>query len=397
MKEKKLPPFERQLAWYKRLRWRLVGIPFIVVVVSVVNMVVGMQWVTTVYLPPRVLALWSETSPPSAEQLAQLLQLLRQVVLSVVTVVATIAILFGSVTSMWLWSILVAPLRSIASSMRRIIEGRYQERVTVPENAGEAITEVVTHFNQMVATLEEIEAKRMTMIANVTHELRTPLTGLKGYVEGLEDGIFSADPPTLHQMGQEIGRLTRLVDDIQLLSRIEAQAITLNRQRFDLSDTVQQIITQLQPTFHAKQQQITFTPAPTPYWVYADSDRTTQILTNLLGNAQQYTPEQGHIALSLHREKETTAVMVCDDGCGIAAENLPYLFERFYRVEPSRSRQSGGSGIGLTISRHLARQMGGELQVKSGGLGQGSCFTLTLLNTPPNTERSLRNHYTILL
>ncbi|RME98666.1 MAG: sensor histidine kinase, partial [Chloroflexi bacterium] len=210
------------------------------------------------------------------------------------------------------------------------------------------------------------------------HELRTPLTGLEGYLEGLMDGLFTREPETFAQMSQEVRRLKRLVSDLQSLSQVEAGQISLHMQDFSLIPVVERVVSQLRPQAVAQCLQITEHHPSTEITVCADPDRTAQILVNILGNAIRYTPEEGCITVNVRASESAAVVEITDDGQGIPADDLPYIFERFYRIDRSRARNSGGSGIGLTISRHLAWAMGGDLVAASDGPGRGSTFTLTL-------------------
>ncbi|MFZ1399272.1 MAG: ATP-binding protein, partial [Candidatus Promineifilaceae bacterium] len=216
------------------------------------------------------------------------------------------------------------------------------------------------------------------LLGNIAHELRTPLTGLKGYLEGLMDGLFPANEETFAWMSQEVARLGRLVDDIQHLSRIESGQFKLDFQKIDVGQLVQRVAAQLAIQAQSKQIALEAAPSNRSVLALADADRAAQILINLVGNAIRYTPEGGRVWLSVQENGRFVEISVQDDGIGIPPESLPYIFERFYRVDQSRSRTSGGTGIGLTISRHLVWAMGGELTAVSGGPDQGSCFTFTL-------------------
>jgi histidine kinase len=179
-------------------------------------------------------------------------------------------------------------------------------------------------------------------------------------------------------MQREVRRLHRLVNDLQTLSRVEAGQVSLQLSSFDLLSLVQHVLTQLQPQAGAQQLALHLEEPAAPVQVYADPDRTSQMLLNLVGNAIRYTPASGSITLRLTSTNRMACLTVTDTGVGIPAEALPYIFERFYRVDRSRARSSGGSGIGLTIARHLAWAMGGDITASSPGAGQGSSFCLTL-------------------
>lgn len=369
------------MPWHRRLRWRLIGVQIFAVSLGAVSMFL----IWSLFIPVRLNQIVQGLLTPlalSAEQMTAVEEALsislNQLVLSSIGAAAIIAIFAGIISSLVLWRIIIRPLRGMVSSSQRISNGRYDERVPIPEHAGEAMAQLAQNFNQMAHNLESVEQQRVELLGNVTHELRTPLTSLNGYVEGLADGVFQPNERVLNSMGLQIGRLKRLVDDIQLLSRVEAGAIQLVMEPMNLNDVVNQVVFQLQPKQLAKQIDIDLIEMADDVYVLGDYDRLTQILVNLLSNGIQYTPENGRISIEIRTDGNRSFVDVRDNGAGIPAESLPFLFERFYRVDPSRSRELGGSGVGLTISRHLAWAMGGELTATSAGIGKGSCFTLEM-------------------
>ena len=371
------------MRWYQRLRWRLIGAPLLGVFVGATSMVV-MTYIFAFQTAPELLrqeltALVADPSRLFATE-ALVLNAFQRIVFTSIAVAAGGAVLAGVIYSFILWRSLVIPLRQIAASSRRVANGRYGERVDVPLDVGYAITQMVTNFNQMAAALEHIEEKRLSLIGNVTHELRTPLTSLRGYIEGLEDGLFPPTKETYGILAQEIGRLSRLVDDIQTLSRVESGAVRLEPRQIDLRELVNQVVFQFQPQALGRRISLAVAEGPSDIRVTADRDRVIQILNNLIGNALRYTPDGGSITLVVltNEDNRRSMVMITDNGVGIPEEALPYVFERFFRVDSSRSRESGGSGVGLTISRHLAWMMGGDLTAASEGENLGSTFILTL-------------------
>lgn len=346
------------MGFWRQLRWRIVAAQMLVVVVGVI----------TLSLTANVLA--------ERGVAAELLPGFRAAVFQALAVAALAATIAGLVASLLLMREILRPLREIARSSRRIAAGHYDERVAVPDS--DELAAMATNFNQMAAALEQVEQQRVALIGNVAHELRTPLAGLEGYIEGMIDGIFTGELETLSMMQHEIRRLRRLVDDLQTLSRVEAGQVQLHLGQFDLVAVVQRVVAQVRPQLVDGCLNMELDHPGSAIHVYADPDRTAQILLNLLGNAIRYTPEQGCITIHLHADDTRAYVAVRDTGIGIPAEALPYIFERFYRVDPSRARSSGGSGIGLTIARHLAWAMHGDLTASSAGPGQGSTFTLAL-------------------
>ncbi len=292
-------------------------------------------------------------------------------------VAALVAIIVAMGASLALSRRVVAPLRAMTTASRRIAEGKYDERVSV--SSQDELGQLGESFNQMAEQLEQVESMRRQLIGDVSHELRTPLTAIKGSMEGLIDGVLPADAETYEQIRAEAERLSRLVDDLQELSRVEARAYPLDFREVDVSSLVATAIKRLTPTARAKRITLTSSlPRDLPRFL-ADEDRLEQVLTNLTANGIQYTPEGGTVTISAERKNGEIQVSVADTGVGIPPEHLAHIFTRFYRVDKSRSRASGGgSGIGLTIARHLVEAHGGRIWAESEGEGKGSRFVFTL-------------------
>jgi len=272
---------------------------------------------------------------------------------------------------------IVAPVRRMTTVSQHIAGGHYSERVQIDNH--DELGQLAHSFNQMAENLEQVELMRRQLIADVSHELRTPLTAIQGSMEGLLDGVLPAVPETYHQIHQEAGRLARLVDDLQELSRVEAGASPLEIKPAQIGSLILTTIKRLKPQASKKNINLAADlPKDLPL-VSLDEARITQVLTNLVSNALQYTPEGGNIHILARQIKDEIQVSVTDTGIGIPAEHMAHLFTRFYRVDKSRSRQAGGgSGIGLTIARHLVESHGGRIWVESPGSGQGSTFSFTL-------------------
>lgn len=372
---------------FRQLKWKIIAGHMVVVLVGVLTLSLVGEVFMLREVPAEVQAhlqaLVQADSPQTTEMImSRLLQTFyRDAVSRALLVAATGAILAGLLTSLFLAREILLPLNQIAEGSRRIAAGRYNERVAIPSST--ELAQVATNFNQMAEALEQVEQQRVALISNVMHELRTPLTGLGGYLEGLMDGLFSNNRETFAQMDQEVRRMRRLVDDLQALSRVEAGQISLQMADFDVTPVVARVINQLKPQALARCLDLVAEQIPAQLYVNADPDRTAQVLLNLIGNAIRYTPEGGCIEVRVSAAGRMATIEVTDNGLGIPAGALPYIFERFYRVDRSRSRASGGSGIGLTISRHLAWAMGGDLTAHSDGPNQGSTFTFTLLLAEP--------------
>jgi histidine kinase len=289
----------------------------------------------------------------------------------------TASVLAALLVSLFLSRRIVAPVRTLTVASQHIAEGHYDERVQV--DGSDEIAQLARRFNQMAAQLEQVESMRRQLIGDVTHELRTPLTSIKGYMEGLVDGVLPSTPETFDQIHHEADRLSRLVDDLQELSRVEANAYSLDIHPLSVSSLVQTSIKRLSPQATAKR--ITLhsnLPSDLPS-IQADEDRITQVLVNLVANAIQYTTDGGEVTISAARHSDEVYISVGDTGIGIPPEHIVNLFTRFYRVDKSRSRNAGGgSGIGLTIAKHLVEAQGGRIWAESKGEGQGSTFTFSL-------------------
>ena len=271
----------------------------------------------------------------------------------------------------------VAPVLAMSDATQRIADGRYDERLPVLGN--DELAGLAMRFNQMAEKLHQVESMRRRLIGDVSHELRTPLTAIKGSMEGLMDGILPADEVTFQQVHAEADRLNRLVDDLQELSRVEARAYELDIRRLDVTSLVQTVTRRLAAQAEAKRIALDSDLSPDSFQILADEDRAIQVLANLTGNALQYTPEGGRVTITSRRNNNEVQIAVRDTGIGIPPEHLPLIFDRFYRVDKSRSRQTGGgSGIGLTIARALIEAQGGRIWAESAGEGTGTTFTFTL-------------------
>ncbi len=286
------------------------------------------------------------------------------------------ASLVGLVASYVLSRNIIAPVQSMKNASQRIAEGHYEERVS--SHGTDELSQLAASFNQMAAQLEQVETMRRRLIGDVAHELRTPLTAIKGSAEGLMDGVLPANDETYQQIHNEAERLNKLVSDLQELSRVESKAISLDIHPLDVSRLMETTLKRMQFQFDEKRVTLNLSLPHAPILVLADEDRTLQILTNLLGNALQYTPQNGTVTVTIEREKLFAKFSIHDTGIGIPAEYLTHIFDRFYRVDKSRSRAHGGSGIGLTIAKHLVEAHGGKIWAESAGEDKGSVFIFTL-------------------
>ncbi|HUV26775.1 MAG TPA: ATP-binding protein [Anaerolineales bacterium] len=306
----------------------------------------------------------------------------RSAVNEALTIAALAAVITAIAVSLFVSRQVVTPVREMMIASKFISEGHYKERVHVPGDPSKGeldeLSQLALSFNQMAAKLEQVEVMRRQLIGDVSHELRTPLTTIKGSMEGLMDGVLPANEETFHGIYREADRLQKLVSDLQELSRVEAGAYELEFKPVDVLDLVTATVNRLALQFEEKGVILEIdVPNGLPK-VKADEDRIGQVLLNLVGNALQYTPSGGKVKVATTHHDNEIITSVSDTGIGLSAEHLEYIFTRFYRIDKSRSRVGGGSGIGLTIAKYLVEAHGGRIWVESPGSGKGSTFIFTL-------------------
>jgi signal transduction histidine kinase len=262
------------------------------------------------------------------------------------------------------------PITAMSDAARRIAGGHYAERV--PDAEPGELAELAISFNEMAGSLEATEGRRLQLVGDVAHELRTPLTTLDGYLEGLEDGVIEARPETWRLLRSETARLTRMVNDLSELWRAEARQLPLEIERVDASAVAREVAERFGPQAQARGIVVDVRAAPVA--ALADRDRLAQIVSNYLSNALRHAPEGSRVVIEVAERGANVRLVVSDEGLGLAPEQLEAVFERFYRVDPARSRAGGGAGIGLAIVRALAEAMGGQAWAESAGPGRGATF-----------------------
>jgi signal transduction histidine kinase len=294
----------------------------------------------------------------------------RSLVLAVV-VAGGVALLLTAMLSRRI----LGPIETLTTAARKMEKGDLSQRV--PVRSRDEIG-VLTHaFNSMADGLTRLETLRRRMVADIAHELRTPLTNIRCHLEILRDGVVELDATAIETLDEEAQQLNRLIDDLQELAVVEARQMQLMRQPINLNETIGRTVAALQPLLSDKELAVIVDVRPDLPLVEADPNRVGQVLRNLLSNAIRYTPHGGTITVAAVADDRDVAVSVRDTGIGIAPEHLPYIFERFFRVDRSRTRATGGTGIGLTIAKELVEAHGGVLRAESMP-GSGSVFTFTL-------------------
>lgn len=299
---------------------------------------------------------------------------------------ASAAFLVAVLVSILVSRQVISPLSAMKAASQRIAAGNYADRVKIRGDIDrgefDELDQLALSFNRMAFTLEKTETMRRQLIADVAHELRTPLTTIQGSMEGLMDGVLPADESTYQSVHRETERLKQLVNDLQELSRVEAGAYELDRHLTSVPSLLSGVYERLEGQYAEKGVDLEIAGSESLPAVLVDEDRIGQVLLNLVGNALQYTQTGGHVTVSAEQKNTEVQITVSDTGIGISPEHLPNVFTRFYRVDKSRSRAGGGSGIGLTIAKHLVEAHGGKIWATSEGIGRGSQFNFTLPVAP---------------
>ncbi|MGK2850327.1 MAG: sensor histidine kinase [Candidatus Limnocylindrales bacterium] len=292
----------------------------------------------------------------------------------VIAVAASVAA--AVIASVLLASRVSVPISRLAAAARRIADGRYAERVAVA--SPDEIGDLARSFNRMAESLEGTERRRLQLVGDVAHELRTPLTTVDGYLEGLQDGVIPPTEATWALMRGETARLSRLVDDLQQLWRAEAHQLPMALTAVEVPAFMESLVGRFGIAAGERGVELHLAVQERALVMRADRDRLAQVLDNLVSNALRYSPDGGRVTLAASWSDGRIRLSVADEGPGLTVEQRERVFERFYRVDPSRSRALGGSGIGLAIARALIDAMDGRIWVESEGTGRGSTFEIEL-------------------
>jgi len=316
-------------------------------------------------IPPR-------TAPPPREagEERYLARTNRALLLAAIGT-AGIALLLGTLLA----RTLTQPLRDLTSATRAMAKGEIAQEV--PVRSSDELGELAASFNQMSADLARANQLRRQMTADIAHDLRTPLTVIGGYIEALRDGVLPPTPQRFDTIYNEVEHLQRLVEDLRTLSLADAGELTLNRELTSPRSLLERQVLAYQ--HQARQQNVTLQVKAGPALpeINVDPERMAQVLGNLVSNALRYTPAGGQIVLSTEGTADTVLLSVQDSGEGIAPEDLPCVFDRFYRGDAARQQHDGESGLGLAIAKAIVEEHGGTLSVAS-ELGRGTTFTIAL-------------------
>lgn len=300
----------------------------------------------------------------------QFIAALNRILLGVGTVSLLGAVLLGRILA----GSIAKPITETAEITERISEGDYSIRFTGKVRSRE-LAGLAGAVNRMAASLEEQENLRRRLTSDVAHELRTPIANVTSYLEALLEGVWEPTPDRLRNCYEELERISGLVADLEQLQQVENGNLQLHKTKEDLWELVQSVVRSFEQPLAEKQLHC-MVEGGHPV-VSVDRGRIQQVVTNLLSNAIKYSNEGGRIRLLLEETEDAGLLRVEDEGVGIAEADLKRIFERFYRTDKSRSRQTGGAGIGLTIVKAIVRAHSGQISVESKP-GQGSTFTLWL-------------------
>lgn len=273
----------------------------------------------------------------------------------------------------WLTHRLLKPLDDIAAVATQITRADDLSRRLPDTGRQDEIGRLTMVLNQTLERLERLFLARQRFLADASHELRTPLTTIRGNMDLLRR-MGEAEPEILDVVQDELERMTRLVDDLLLLARADTGGLPLHRELVELDDVFLEVYRQVQTIDRPVRVSI---KEVDQVRILGDADRLKQLLLNLVDNAIKYTPDGGKISMSLSKKDRNAIVEISDNGVGIPADDLPRIFDRFYRVDKARSRNPGGSGLGLSIARWIAVAHGGTISVES-KIGQGSTFYVIL-------------------
>jgi len=284
-------------------------------------------------------------------------------------IVSFILALFLVVVAALLMRRFVNPLADVIFAAREVSSGKLNTRI--PMEGPQDLQSLSESFNEMASSLERSDRERRDMLADIAHELRTPLSVIRGRLEGIVDGIYSENGPQVSMALEQTYLMQRLVDDLRLLTLVETRQLAFDKRDVDIVRVINSVIDMFSAEAQEKNISLSFSEKSGNLNAVLDPQRFEQVLSNLVGNAIRYVPEGGKVWITANETKDGIQVAVNDNGKGIPAEDLPYIFDRFWRKEKSRSRATGGTGLGLAIAKQLIEAQGGTIEawnVPEGGL-----------------------------
>jgi signal transduction histidine kinase len=332
--------------------------------------------VISLAIPPPEQLIYSVTSPPDMlvdpfTSQSAFVQLVNQAFVVALGGALLVAVGLSWVTARYI----LRPVELLTTATRQMGQGDLSVRVAV--QGKDELAALGNSFNQMAADLARQEELRRHLAADVAHELLTPLTAVRGHLEAVQDGLLQPTPEVINSLHEEVMLLDKLIADLQELSLAEAGQLRLDKQMVSLVELVTGAVTAIAPQLVAAELTLTTHLPDNLPLIALDARRMGQVLRNLLGNAIKYSHQGGQLTVSVWQAGAELLVSVRDTGAGIAPEHLPFVFDRFYRADPSRARHTGGSGLGLAIVKGVVEAHHGRVWAES-ELGVGSVFTLSL-------------------
>ncbi|XID93788.1 sensor histidine kinase [Paenibacillaceae bacterium WGS1546] len=348
---------------HTRLALIIIGIAVGIVLISTVSLILTTHYHFSLY----------QSQADMSHQFPELDYHLEQALMQTIIWTCLISILLAVFLGFYVARRISATLVHMTHVAERMTGGEWSSRVVV--RGKDEIADLGASLNTLAGQLQQHEQLRMTMTEDIAHELRTPLATLKSHMRALEDGIWEPTPERIHSCYEEIERLTQLVAELEDLTYVESPGFQLVRKEESLAVIIERGVELVTAAYREKNVRLSGNASP-HIQVNVDHDRMIQILVNLLSNALKFTPEHGEVRVEGSEESGHVLIQVHDTGTGIPQEDLPYVFERFYRADKSRNRRTGGSGLGLTIVKELVAAHGGDIFAES--RRQGTTFTIHL-------------------
>ena len=294
---------------------------------------------------------------------------IARAILVPVSIISFILAMFLVVVAILLTRRFVNPLADVIFAARAVASGKLNTRI--PRNGPQDLQSLSESFNEMAISLERSDRERRDMLADIAHELRTPLSVIRGRLEGIVDGIYSENGPQVSMALEQTYLLQRLVDDLRLLTLAETRQLSFDKRNVDVGDVIERVLEMFSAEAGEKNISLSFSERYGNVSALIDPQRLEQVLSNLIGNALRYVPDGGNVWVAANESAEGVRVTVNDNGKGIPAEDLPFIFDRFWRKDKSRSRAGGGTGLGLAIAKQLIEAQGGTVYAQNlpeGGL-----------------------------
>ena len=284
-------------------------------------------------------------------------------------IISLILAIFLVIVSILLTRRFVDPLADVIYAARSVATGKLDTRI--PTEGPQDLRTLSESFNEMATSLERNDRERREMLADIAHELRTPLSVIRGRLEGIVDGIYPENGPQVSMVLEQTYLMQRLVDDLRLLTLVETRQLQFDKREVNFANIIDSVLEMLSAEADEKNITLSFTEKSGDLSAVLDPQRLEQVISNLVGNAIRYVSEGGRVWVTAHENDGVVQITVNDNGTGLPAEDLPFIFDRFWRKDKSRSRLTGGTGLGLAIAKQLVEAQGGRIQARNlpdGGL-----------------------------